>query len=126
MILIVVVSEWSAENSAYSTSNENQTATKCCGGEAVVLYSKSYLYTAGQSITFRVLDAGSTCPGDGVGLSLMNSDSHTLRRPGAAYVTVDGNCHHFFLPPFCFTFYFFYNLCFYLYTHCRNIFIVLH
>lgn len=85
--------EWSAENSAYSTSNENQTATKCCGGEAVVLYSKSYLYTAGQSITFRVLDAGSTCPGDGVGLSLMNSDSHTLRRPGAAYVTVDGKVY---------------------------------
>lgn len=85
--------EWDSEKSSYSTSNENQTATKCCGGEAVVLYSQTHLYTAGQSITFRILDAGDTCPGDGVGLSLINSDSHTLRRPGAAYVTVDGKVY---------------------------------
>ncbi|GAB1606621.1 cytokine receptor-like factor 3 isoform X1 [Argonauta hians] len=82
--------EWNDKNDAYMTSNENQTATKCCDGESVVLYSRGCLYTASQSITFRVLDDSDSCPGDGVGLALNKSSCNTLRRPGAAYVTVDG------------------------------------
>ncbi|XP_029635398.1 cytokine receptor-like factor 3 isoform X1 [Octopus sinensis] len=85
--------EWNADNPAYMTTNENQTATKCCDGDSVVLYSCGCLYTACQSITFRVLAAGDSCPGDGVGLSINKSFCNTLRRPGAAYVTVDGEVY---------------------------------
>ncbi|XP_046361558.2 cytokine receptor-like factor 3 [Haliotis rufescens] len=85
--------QWNCESKAYSTSNEDKTATRITGSLTSVLYSGVPSISSGEQISFRILDSGEKSFDDGVGVSWMDDDADTLRRLGAVCVDTGGKVY---------------------------------
>ncbi|XP_060075688.1 cytokine receptor-like factor 3 [Ylistrum balloti] len=82
--------EWSSECPSYTVTYENKIATRNDSGDTMVLYSNASSCVPGHPITFKVISVGETSPFDSVGLSLDNSNTDTLQRDDAIFVTKTG------------------------------------
>ncbi|KAK0058945.1 cytokine receptor-like factor 3 isoform X1 [Biomphalaria pfeifferi] len=79
------------DNNAYSLSNENKTATRTCEGVTHVLYSNVASFIPGYSLTIKVLDDADKSPGDGLCISVKNTETMAFGQEGVVYVNLYGS-----------------------------------
>ncbi|KAH9513082.1 Cytokine receptor-like factor 3 [Bulinus truncatus] len=80
-----------SESHAYSLSNENKTATRTSEGVTHVLYSNTASFIPGYTLTIKVLDDADKSPGDGLCVSIKNTDTMTFGQEGVIYVNLYGH-----------------------------------
>ncbi|XP_069123327.1 cytokine receptor-like factor 3 [Argopecten irradians] len=85
--------EWLTGCPSYTVSYDNKIATRNDTGDTMVLYSNTASCVPGHPITFKVVAMGESSPFDSIGLSLDNSNSETLERDDAIFVTKSGSVY---------------------------------